>query len=67
MTYIAEILAWAVMKDGQCVGVRRFEPHPMSEQDGVEFVPLAPKRMPLTDGWILGMWPDPSSEIRQKP
>ena len=54
----AQVLAWAIMKDGECLAVRRFKPSPMSEQEGVEFVPLVPQRLPLSDGWILGMWPD---------
>ena len=44
----AKVLAWAVMKDGECLAVRRFKPSPMSEQEGVEFVPLVPQRNPLT-------------------
>lgn len=33
-------MAWAVMKDGECLSVRRFEPAATSHADGVQFVPL---------------------------
>lgn len=35
-----KIIAWAVMKDGECLSVRRFEPVASGEAEGVEFVPL---------------------------
>ena len=35
-----KIIAWAVMKDGDCLSVRRFEPVASGEAEGVEFVPL---------------------------
>jgi hypothetical protein len=41
-------LAWAVMKDGAVLSVRRFKPRATSEQDGVEFVPLCPAPQPAT-------------------
>lgn len=47
-----EPMAWAVMKDGECLSVRRFEPAATSHADGVQFVPLyttPPQRKPLTD------------------
>ena len=41
--YGFEPWAWAVIKDGICVAVRRFEPYKTSEMDGTTFVPLYPK------------------------
>ena len=37
------IIAWAVMKGDELLSVRRFEPRPTGEAQGVEFVPLVRK------------------------